>query len=451
MGTGRDKMGAARVNADFYRLDIRELKSLPRKSGLIERLCYKLPNDCGSEWVNLNLSETNYTGEDILLYLEDLEFKQGRIGAKKAFRLAGCLGRQYGDGFILLGIADGKESSEPVDLDRIQSIEWLKVYDRDRIYPDAREGTYDPEYYRVYSEGGIWHRDRVLRFPGRKVLSRYKIWNDSAIQTFFDSWSQWEQGVAAGAQMLVEWDQAVFRMEGLSELLLQDMRSGTTDNQSRVAKRLESADLNRSLYRAILLDTKESMDYLSHNYTNADQIMERLKDRLASESDLPRWVLFNEGSVSATGLSGANTAGLAQRYEWAAAKQDWCNNVFVPPLTKLVRYAIAAKNSPSRGDSVRFKIESASEPTLTASEKMELQLNAAKRDEINIKMGIYSAEEARSQYEQPQFTGQIDLSDRTRIANEAIDSIRNRDSGLTPEQEKLWKDALNVRPSQWFD
>ncbi|MEM9541756.1 MAG: phage portal protein [Cyanobacteria bacterium P01_E01_bin.42] len=429
MGTVRDKMGHARVNTVLYPLDRTELDALPRKSGMISRLCFKLPEDCAADWMRLDLGEANFNGEDVLLYLENLAEKEGRLGAREGFQKAASLGRQYGDGFILIGIADGKEPHEPVNAKNIRSLEWLKVCDRYELYPD-HNNYHDPEFYHFYSgEHQTWHRDRVLRFPGKKIFSRYNRnngFNDSVIQSFFDAWSQWEQGVAAGAQMLVEWDQAKMTMQGLSQLLLEDIQQKTDKNQKAVAKRLESVSVNRSLYNTVLLDALETLEYLNHTYTGADQVMIQIKDRLASETDLPRHILFNENG-SASGLSSSNTAGLSQRYAWAECKESWSNRVFAPELLRLCRYAMLAKDGVSRGKlAEKYEVISASEVVLTAQEKMMIQLQASNRDTRNIAAGIYTSEEARSQFETAKFTGQVVLSKNPNLPKDRKDSTARK-------------------------
>jgi phage-related protein (TIGR01555 family) len=417
LGTARDKTKKFQIN-QISRLSQKRLENLYRGEGVLTRLINCYPLECRRDWMSIKQIRLENQPEqpvgELLPYLEKLKNKTGKIGVKEAFTQASILGRHHGDGFILIGIADGQEPNQPVNEKSIQSIEWLKILNRYEIYPDSKD-YHNPEYYSVWANDveRIWHYSRVLRFSGTKLydkaLSYNGGYNDSVLQKVFDTWSAWQQGLMAGSAMLADYDQGVYGFKGLGQALKEDLRAGTNTRQQQIQKRLLSAEMGRSVMKALLLDMdEESFNYVTRSYGGASQIMELLKDALISQVDLPEYKLFNKTN-SAGALSTQQTAGLAQRYDWNSHKNNWITDNWIEPYEKLLRYAMLAKDSPLPTE-VEIQVSANAKVELTPLEKIEAQVQAVQRDAQNIELGIYSPLTAQNAYKQGEWDGQIHLA-----------------------------------------
>jgi len=417
IGTTRDKTKRFHVN-QISRLHERDLENLYRSEGLLTRLVNCFPLECRRDWMSIKQIRLENQAEqpvgELYHYLEKLKTKKGKIGVKEAFTQASILGRQHGDGFILIGIADGQDPKEPVNEKTIQSIEWLKVLTRYEIYPDTKD-SHNPDYYSVWFNDfeKTWHHTRVLRFSGTKLyddaLTYNSGYNDSVIQKVFDTWSAWQQGLIAGSAMLADYDQGVYGFKGLGQALKEDLRAGTNTRQKQIQERLYSAEMGRSVMKALLLDMdEESFNYVTRSYAGASQIMELLKDALISQVDLPEYKLFNK-STSGGALSTQQTAGLAQRYDWNSHKNNWMTDNWVEPYEQLLRFAMFAKDAPLPTE-IEIEVSANAKVELTPLEKIEAQVQATQRDAANIELGIYSPLTAQNAYKQGEWDGQIHLA-----------------------------------------
>jgi phage-related protein (TIGR01555 family) len=415
IGTARDKTKHFTVNK-ITRLSQTELESLYRSSGIINRLITIYPYECRRDWMTIKqIRDENQTEQpvyELYQYLKNLKFKQGRLGVKEAFTRASILGRQHGDGFILMGIADGQEPDQPVG-ENIKTIEWLKVLNRYEMYPDSNDYQ-NPEYYFVWANGleRKWHYTRVLRFSGTKLYDDTLAYNngfhDSVVQKIFDSWSAWYQGLMAGSAMLADYDQGVYGMKGLGQALKEDLRANTNTRQKQIQDRLYSAEMGRSVLKSILLDMdEESFNYVTRSYGGASEIMELLKDALITNADIPEYKLFNKTN-SAGALSTQQTAGLAQRYDWNTHKNNWITDNWLENYETLLRYTMKAQDSPVA--ETEIEVIPNSKVELTPVERLDAQLQAVQRDSQNIELGIYSPITAQNAYKKGEWDGEINLA-----------------------------------------
>ncbi|NEP57488.1 MAG: DUF1073 domain-containing protein [Symploca sp. SIO2G7] len=443
VGTARDKSQYAHINIDVRELTYEELTNLPRKSRLIRRAIHLFPNDAVKAWYKLKFGEdVGVDPQSVQQYLRGV-----RGNYRKAFRRAAALGRQYGDAFILLNIVDGRAPDEPVDETRIRSIRSLKVARRDELYPDYygrwRGDTTDPEHYRLNligndgskdTWGSRWHRDRVLRFSGDQILDNDAItenggYNDSIIQAMFNAWVSWEQGLAASSAMLQDYDQFTIGIKGLSRIIKGDITSpkelealGLDDNADQITKQRVAIehlyrrglmlDRGRSVVRGLMYDLEnEEPGSIQRRYQGADKIMDRLEDVWAASTGIPKFKLYN--LIGSTGISTGVQAATILKFEWASQVNDWADENLREPLERLCKYAMLARNSPTGGYLPKgWEVELPLALKLSPMEQVELQKKVAERDSKNIPLGIYTAEEARRQYETAEFDYNLVLEPR---------------------------------------
>lgn len=439
LGTGRDKGASVAINIDPYILDREELSALPRQSAILKRVICLYPEDAAADWINFTFGKSKENPAVILDYMRDLALKEGHYSVREAFKEASIIGRQHGDGFCLLGVADGRVPSAPIDWDAINSLRWIKPMSRYQLMPDRMMGAdvKHPKFYVIKShaqavlpntegqkqvmDGSIWHSDRVLRFPGERLYDDALIsnggYNDSILQAMFNAWSAYQQGLMASSAMLADYSQMVFKSERLAEQV-STSNNGARNGENKVLDRLLALDMGRSVAKAILIDKSlEDAEYVNRTYGGADSILKALLEDWVAASDMPGDKLL--GRTSASGIS--NHPGEQTRFEWALCVAQWQETNWRSHLEYVCRIIMLASDGPTGGTipdgwGLSFK----DTLKLTRKEDMELRLMVAERDEKQINLGIYSVEEARnSEYGGAEFSAEVTLSQEVPTTDDA--------------------------------
>lgn len=434
IGTSRSKTENVQINTSRTRLNRQSLEVLPYRDELLRKAVCLYPECAAKAWFHLAIAN-NKSGDNLpdlmMEYIAELGSREDKTeeedeadiyGANDAFPIAAILARQFGKAYILMGIDDGKEFSEPVDKNNIKSIRWLQVYDCWEMYPDwGNNRTRQPNYYRLYSHssdqqyGAKIHKSRILPFWGNRLYSRRNYLktglNDdgvSVIQSMYDAYTDWLQGIKAGSAMLADYDVFTLGMKGLGQILLQDKQKGTNEGQQQIISRSLALDMGKSVVRGIYYDMEnEEPGSVTRSYGGAKDIMESLENRWAAASGIPKFKLF--GEIGSQGLT--NNQGLAMRSEWAILVQDYAHN-WVSNLRQLLTYAFFAKDSPSKGKIPEsWNIEVPFDLQLTDSERMEYEKLAADRSKTLTEIGAITPKEVRSGYEGSQFSPDYVLSD----------------------------------------
>ena len=182
-----------------YRLSKLELEEL-YETYLPRRVVDVLPQQMTGDWIELLVGGTG-EGEAVAAVYNYLR----RLRTRKMFREAYRLGRLHGDGFLVIGVDDGRSASEPVNENAIASVEWLFPLEMDELYPYETNNYLYPDRWRValnysrrlgdveeYIEGDLLiHDSRILRFSGDYLPpgSRLRNWGNyvSVLQGFWSA------------------------------------------------------------------------------------------------------------------------------------------------------------------------------------------------------------------------------------------------------------------------
>jgi phage-related protein (TIGR01555 family) len=424
VGTQRDKTrSGVSINAS-YTLHEWEIQELYRGSGLIQNIVTAYPEDCELAWLKTKTPDFPDSAIAIEEYLKQIEFSGDFDSIQSAFARASILGRLYGDGFIVMGIADGKDPSEPVELGAIQSIEWLKVFDRYEVHPEyvGNGDRLSPEHYRIYRSGKLddlrWHKSRVLRFPGTRLYSdRYLTnegHNDSVLQGVINSYLSWNLSVMAGSGMIQDYSQMVYGIKGLGKKLGQDMVSGNDNNEQQIKKRLSTAEMGRSWLKALIIDLEEEKaEYIHRNFSGVDAIINVQERSFLSNVDLPAYKIFNQSNSSGQSMGNGTNAALIQQFDWCDRKNTWMQVNWVRPYTTLCRYIAAAKNSKLGGvDKLgRLEIKPAAQVTLNPQQNAEIQSVMADIHQRMLSMNAYGVATVQQNFLEPTEDGKIQIAE----------------------------------------
>jgi len=197
--------------------------------------------------------------ESIKSRLEELE-------ATKRFNEVIKWRNAFGGGLIVLGLNDGGELIDPLNEERLSSIEFMRVYDRyeaicARRYDDpmnAKHGEIETWQVSPKSGGASYevHESRVLVFDGESVPNNIRVsnngWGASVIQKCFVQLQRLDKSYKLQLLLLERMQQAVHGIPNLSDQV------STKEGEDLVRKRIDIVDSVRGALNTVVIDAAES-------------------------------------------------------------------------------------------------------------------------------------------------------------------------------------------------
>lgn len=372
LGTNRDKRIGGYVT--FALMGYQEAEDLWRGDDMAAKMIEEPAREMTRKWLDVQIEPPK--GEKDPAKAKDAseatEKALSRLNAKARLREGIMKQRAFGGAAILLGARDGNDDiGEPLDEKKLESIDFLTVFDAWECYPrsyytNADEEKYgQPETYWVYPQGvpgtafeavkptrnnvNVVHESRILRLQGvavsRRAAAQNRGWPDSTLvrvrQVLADFGMSWD----GTAHLLQDFSQAVFRMRGLAEA-----SAAGSEGEQLIRKRLEDVELGRSLLRAIVLDAgtgegepMEEFERKATPVTGLAELLDRFCNRLAAAADMPVTRLMGQSPA------GLNATGQQDEAWWFARIAGLQEEILLDPLTRLVELILKAKNGPTKG------------------------------------------------------------------------------------------------------
>lgn len=407
LGTARDKRSGTRIKytgiegsrdkfEDFYSGDdtAATIAELPAREMTREWIELSI-DDTGGDVKTEEPAEQMLTAKRVVQALDDLE-------AKSMVAQALLWARVHGGSLLFMGVNDGTDDlSQPLNLDQIKSFDFLLVYDRWEVQiqtTNADVASKDfgkPETYLVQAQtetgqgmglATTVHASRFIRFDGVRT-SRYRMglnggWADSVYtrmeETLRDYGISWH-GVA---HLLQDFSQAVLKMRGLADAILQQEGNVVLD-------RMTAMDLCRSVARAIPIDAEdEDFIRVATPLSGLADTLDRFMLRIASAARMPATLLFGQ---SPAGLNATGDSDIRFFYDQIKAGQE---ESLRPRLDRLLEVIFAAREGPTAGKepenwSYRFN------PLWqeTDKERAEVRKTQAETDVLYLNEGVLDPEE----------------------------------------------------------
>jgi len=325
IGTALDKGSYAAV--DWQQIDRYTAEALYGSDDIAAKIASVVPDDGIREGIDWILPE----GEDpeLVKYL-DSEFD--RLSVFKNLHWAWTLSRIYGGSIVYISVDDGREPDQPIDWARVKTINSLVPLDRWQLYVNSSDLISDirnpdfgyPVYYNFQSGSTPAtdtpamriHYSRVLRFDGIKLPTRLFIrnnyWHDSIYGKLYRSVRNYSVGFDSIANLLSDFNQPVFKIQGLAEAL-------AMDNEQLVQKKIESVQLSRSVARAVILDKEDEFSNIGASVGGLSDLLKLTVDRLVGGSGIPHTRLLGE---SPSGLGATGNSELTDYYDMIKAQQE---------------------------------------------------------------------------------------------------------------------------------
>lgn len=456
---GADKRESTKTT--YTRATYETLSSIYQSSWLAARIVDKPIDEMLREGFKVVVGEDTDVAHDMEESLDDLKWEHH---FREALKWQGI----YGGACILLGVNDGKaDLSEPVDESAIKGIDYLNVFDASEARVIAwQENPALPDfghpiYFRIIPtiignevavpasaltlpEGGMptgtpqpgqqiinnvfipamqqIHASRILWFPGERISRRANLWQstpgaqprwgDGVLLRIVKLIRDFEGAWDGTAYNLQEFEQAIFKIQGLAAAL-------ASDKQGFVQKRWSSIQLSRSMIRAVMLD-KDGEDY-ERKASSMSGVAETLREFaviLAAAADMPVSVMLG----SQDGGLGASGSGQNDIQNWYSAVKTKQNRRLLPNLKHLVKYLFIAKNGPTAGEEPdHWRIQFNPLTQLSEKELGELYYKLAQADQIYFNMGaISNTDIAKARFSGRQLTAAMTVNMKDLEAREEI-------------------------------
>lgn len=362
-----------------------ELSTFYEQNGLFARIIDAPAEEAvkhGFEMVDLKDDEIQSFIDECL---DELDWEETAMQCIKWARL-------FGGSIAVLLINDGRSLDEPVNWDKIKSIDDIRIFDRSVISPDySSMFKYDnqegqdpfktrgsrlgyPEWFHVSSHNGVFtvHETRCLIFqngvlPENTATSQYQFWGAPEYVRVHRAIRDVEVAHGMAPKMLDRSVQAIYKMQNLAQLLQ------TEQGEDVVLKRLQVIDMARGLMNSMVLDAEgEDYDFKSFSYTGVSDVINTTCNYLSALTNIPQTVLFGR---SPAGMNATGSSDMENYYNYIERIQKRM-------LRSNLRYLLsvilqAGKHTGEIKKIPPIKIEFNSLWSMTETEKVALELQRA--------------------------------------------------------------------------
>ena len=269
--------------------------------------------------------------DDVQSILEELNWKA-------VFSEALCWDRLFGGAAIFVMADDGQDITEPLNLNRVQRIEKLEVFDAPDIsfiIPE-QQNSYDanygrPEMYTLTNyNGGTFtvHASRLLIFDGglksHRKRREHNGWGARIFDQVQDNLKRYDVGQVLSNMALNRLSQSILKLSGMATLLQNDF------GEQQVQRRLQVIDMARSIMNTIALDTNDEYDLKNMSIAGVRDIIEMFENAVCAAADIPATILFGR---SPDGQNATGKSDLENYYNMVGRIQE---RKLKPQITKLL-------------------------------------------------------------------------------------------------------------------
>jgi hypothetical protein len=377
MGRGLTRYWTQRFNA--Y-----ELTNLYITSGLAQKIVDKPADDSFQRGVHIE------NDEDELMIAE-----YDRLAVLTRMADAIRWSRLYGGAALILIAQDGGDFSDPLNLDNLDMINEIKVYDIMSIQGTGKYYTDDSdpdtfgkmEYYNITPpEGQSFeiHETRLIPVPGEPLPPNMVYFNRihwagrSVLEACAKDIGRYERGLDWSERLLERKQQAVYNMSGLGEMM-------ANGDDAMVVRRINMVDQVRSNLNSVVVDKDDVYNVLSPGIDGTQPVIEEFKTALAASSGFQVNMLFGQ---STKGLNQTNAGDLESHYVMVAHIQEVIARPALEKLTSILWLQNGLKNDIP--DDWEIKFNSLWVPTDKENADKELVEAQAENMEVTTLMTLVS-------------------------------------------------------------
>lgn len=387
LGTKADKRTSTKARPNGFLMDV-ELETIYADDGLGARVIDLLPDDMMKQGWHYNFnSEKEGIEEKSKVY--DEIFKS--IRANKKINQALKWSRLYGGCLILLGVYDGEELDQPLNLLKIKNFENLKIIPRNNIMYGTMEWQMNPkephygqvEYYPVTFYVGRQyvvkriHYSRVIELHGIEIPSseasvipmEFRYWGLSVFQRIQDRLKELGASFGSLANLLNELTIGKYKYKDLAEIM------SSEGGEKLVQNRLQAMDMMKSTFHSILMDVDEDYVRDTLSFGGVSDVLYQFMMLTSASTGYPMTKLFG---ISPGGLNSTGDSDMYQYYDMVRANQQ---TELLPIIERLVHIISEWQNIEE--PTIEFN------PLEQMTEKEQAELEEKKANTEKTKMETY--------------------------------------------------------------
>lgn len=412
--------------------------------GLGGRIVDVVADDMTREWITFDK-----TNEATIETLEDV-FTE--LDAEEKFNEAIRWQRLYGGSLLLIGAMDGGKPDQPLNENKIKSIEYLRVVDRTDVDIGASTFDTDPlsttfgqvKIYKIntYINGQYVpvnvHSSRVIVFKNDPIPSRIRLSSDlgvrhfgmSSLQRVYESVRDLGGVNQSVVSMLYEFIIGKFKVSHLAEIMSQP------GGEAGIIRRMEIMNMSKSMLNAVLVDSEEDYVRDSANLAGLPEIIDRFMLMVSGATGIPVTRLFGR---SPGGLNATGENDLRNYYDLVEAVQ---RNKLKAPLTRLLKLICSWKGIKKVPTIVFNSLYQMTETEISENEQRKA---ATKQTEANtqltyVNMGALDADEVRHDI--------LGRPGSVKPEEEPVDDPEGFDPGGDPRKQPKEKDPNEKAPEK---
>lgn len=224
--------------------------------------------------------------------------------------------------------------NEPMDK---AGITGYRVYSAGSVELDRNDFVGDnPRFFRIRridSETVDINPSRVTVFKGKKLPDvlrgssiRETFFGTSALKPCEKSLKDLADIMTSGVNMAMENGLSVFNFDGFEQIF-----HGEDCGASKISQMMSIIKLSMSTMRAVLLGSKDKVEFKSHNFAGMPELMQKYINQVCADSGFPVSILFGQ---SATGLAQTNKADVDA---FCGLAEKWRSRYMYKPSCRLVK------------------------------------------------------------------------------------------------------------------
>ena len=310
-GTDQDNSMAYSYEQESITADM-ELIRLYEGNGLFSKIIDRPAEEAVKHGLDIDYGDDSIA-EYVEERLDELDFEDKFATAEKWARL-------YGGALIVMLCDDGGSLEEPLDYDKVKTIEELRVFER-AIVQENYQGLYQskmifsnsdlpigqPEFYHVNSIYGSFtvHYTRCLifrngRLPEQTTNSIYRHWGMPEHVKIKQALRECMTSHSNGTKLLERSVQAIYKMKHLAQLLSSD------EGEGKVLQRLQVIDMARGILNSMAIDADgEDYDFKTLQMAGVKDVIDTTCNMLSAVTNIPQTILFGRSpaGMNSTGDS----------------------------------------------------------------------------------------------------------------------------------------------------
>jgi hypothetical protein len=276
--------------------------------------------------------------------------------------------RLFGGSLLLLGVRDGKDLREPLDVNAVKQgdLEFVQVLDRHRVgtqgtntWNPFSENYLDPMYYSIF--GTDVHHSRIIKFiglePTYETISLYGYFGISVLQPMYETIRDAMQALAGASNLTLKASQDVLKTPQLWDFI-------GTEDEEKITQRFALMQAQRSMLNMLILDDGESFESTAATFSGLDNVLDKLLSMVAGSSGIPATKFFGQAPV---GFNATGESDMRNYYDDIRSGQE---NMLRPRLEVLddimVRSSIGVMP-----DDYSFEFNNLSQPTMKEESEID--------------------------------------------------------------------------------